>query len=69
MAKFYQGLVMAAIVLSAGIIGQIDAADEMSRQQEKYAEAIRYQPIQDQEQNLEGKTAMAHLDERGNQFP
>lgn len=70
MAKFYQGMVMAAIVLSAGIIGQFDSADERSIREEIYADAVRHDPSPDQHQSsLDAKTAMLRPGEAGNHYP
>ncbi|WP_243372204.1 hypothetical protein [Geotalea sp. SG265] len=68
MTRFYQGIVMATIILSAGIIGQIDAANEMNMKREAAAEAAHYEQVDRQLQTPEVKTAMAGV-ERGEQFP
>ncbi|ACM19580.1 hypothetical protein Geob_1220 [Geotalea daltonii FRC-32] len=70
MTRFYQGIVMAAVILSAGIIGQIDAANEMNMKLENHAEARRQeQATVRQQQPPEMKTAMAGLNEKDNHFP
>lgn len=69
MTRFYQGIVMAAIILSAGIIGQMDMAKEMNMKLESHAEAVRHEQADQQLQRPETRTAMIRLNERDNYFP
>ncbi|GAB7024839.1 hypothetical protein [Geotalea toluenoxydans] len=69
MTRFYQGIVMAAVILSAGIIGQIDAANEMNMKRQIHAEAAHYEQADRQLLRPEIKTAMATLNEKDNHFP
>lgn len=59
MTKLYQGILMAAIILSAGIIGQIDAAEEKAARQENNAEAYLQADQTDELYGLAGRTNIA----------
>lgn len=66
MIRFYQGIVMAVVVLSAGIIGQMDAAQEMERKQQLRAEGVHQEQQVERHPTVPVKTAMA---ERSYQLP
>jgi hypothetical protein len=53
---------MAAIILSAGIIGQIDAANEMDMKRQAVAEVARSDQADRQLQIPEVKTALARVE-------
>ncbi|WP_054698120.1 hypothetical protein [Geotalea toluenoxydans] len=52
-----------------GIIGQIDAANEMNMKRQIHAEAAHYEQADRQLLRPEIKTAMATLNEKDNHFP